>query len=383
MTTRREFLRTSAAAGGVLLASGSNVLAQAAESAAARGVAPMNILIFGGTGYIGPHLVRLAVSRGHKVTIFSRGRRDADLPSGIERLVGDRLINDTIPRGDLKALEGRRFDAVIDDPATDPRWVRQSAELLKASGSYLFVSSTGALYPYLTPNADESARTTPALAAQPDATGRVDGSATYGFQKSQCEQIVMTVFGERGAVVRPAYIVGPGDTSFRFPYWPQRLATGGETLAPGRKTDRIAIVDVRDVVEFMLTLVEEKRGGIYNVSGPREPMGFEQFLTETKAALKSDSTFTWIDDYEFLRQNRIGSAVPWIRLDGNNLHHTSISNAKAVAAGLKFRPLATTVRDTLAWWPERLKQLAATGEQSRFWITPERETQLLAAWKAR
>src|SRR6185436_15912999 len=127
MSTRRDFLKTGAAASGALLA-GLPALARAAERAASAAPAQMNILIFGGTGYIGPHLVRHAVSRGHHVTIFSRGRRDGDLPAGVERLVGDRLINDTIPKGDLKSLEGRRFDAVIDDPATDPRWVRQSAE---------------------------------------------------------------------------------------------------------------------------------------------------------------------------------------------------------------------------------------------------------------
>src|SRR5690349_15304584 len=131
MTTRREFLGMSAAAGGVLLAGKGALLTERAGFGDVRAPAPMNILIFGGTGYIGPHLVRRAVERGHKVTIFSRGRKDGDLPPGVERLVGDRLINDTIPKGDLKSLEGRRFDAVIDDPASDPRWVRQSADLLR------------------------------------------------------------------------------------------------------------------------------------------------------------------------------------------------------------------------------------------------------------
>ena len=383
MTTRRDFLKTSAVASGLALSGGVPALARAAESALSPRVAPMRILVFGGTGYIGPHLVKALVARGHMVSIFSRGRHDGgDLPANIERLVGDRLINDTIPQGDLKALAGRRFDAVFDDPATDPRWVRQSATLLKDSGAYMFVSSTGVFYPYKTANATESAPTTPEAAAKPDATDRVDGSATYGYQKAQCEQIVMDVFRDRGFVVRPAYIVGPGDTSDRFTYWPQRLARGGETLAPGRPTDRIAIVDVRDLVDFMVKLVEEKRGGIYNVSGPREPMGFGDFLARAKAALKSDSTFVWAGDYDWLRQNRLGSAVPWIRLDGNNEYHTWINNAKAVGAGLKFRPLEESVRDVLAWWPERLKLLAA-GQQPRFWTTPEREQQLLAAWKAR
>lgn len=378
MSTRRDFVKTGTVAGGALLAAGVPALARAAVDLAVgstgRKAAPMSILIFGGTGYIGPHLVRHAVSRGHKVTIFSRGRTDADLPSSVERLIGDRTINDTIPRGNLQSLEGRRFDAVIDDPAIDPRWVRQATELLKTSGRYLFVSSTGVYLPYRTENADETAPT-PLMPED-------GGPAQYGNQKAQAERVVLEAFGDRGTVVRPAYIVGPGDMSDRFPYWPQRLVRGGETLAPGRKTDRIAIVDVRDLVEFMVKLVEGNRGGVYNVCGPREPMGFERFLTEAQAALNTSAQFTWIEDYDFLRENRVGGAVPWIRLDGDNLYHTVLSNKKAVGAGLSFRPLATSVRDTLAWWPERLKALEP-GQQPRFWITPEREQQLLATWKAR
>jgi 2'-hydroxyisoflavone reductase len=369
MPTRRDFLKTSAAAGGALWVGGVPGLARIGVVDAA---APMKILIFGGTGFIGPHLVRQAVARGHTVTIFSRGRKDGDLPSVVERLVGDRTINDTIPQGDLGALKGRRFDAVIDDPATDPRWVRQSTELLRDSGSYMFVSSTGVYNPYLTNDLDETkpVRTEPA------------NSTDYGIQKAQSEHEVMQVFGNRGTVVRPGYIVGPGDVTDRFTYWPQRLARGGETLVPGRKTDPSQFIDVRDLTAFMIKLVEEKRYGIYNCAGPRDALTFGEFIAGAMAALKSDARLVWADDYDFLRLNRIGAAIPWIRVDGNNANQMTIRNAKAVAAGLTFRPMADTVRDTLAWWPERLN-LLATGTQPRFWITEERELQVLAAWKAR
>lgn len=344
------------------------------DEAATNRVAPMNILIFGGTGFIGPHLVRSAVARGHKVTIFSRGRRDADIPASVQRLVGDRTVNDST-KSDLKALVGKRFDAVIDDPASDPRWVQESATLLKDSGSYLFVSSTGVYLPYRTENADETAPTplTPEDGKPP----------AYGNNKARCEKIVMETFGDHGQVVRPAYIIGPGDTSDRFAWWPQRLAKGGETAVLGRKTDRIAIVDVRDLTAFMIKLVEDRKSGAYNVTGPKENTGLGEFMPRAKAAMNSNSEFVWIDDYEFLRANRApGQVVPWTRLDGDNLYHTVLSNKKAVAAGLTFRPLEETIKDFWAWWPERLKLLPA-GQSPRFQFSEEREATLLAAWKAR
>ncbi|MEP7347390.1 MAG: NAD-dependent epimerase/dehydratase family protein [Gemmatimonadaceae bacterium] len=375
MTTRRDFLKQGAVAGGAILAAASPALAQAALRGSDRVVAPMNILIFGGTGFIGPHLVREAISRGHKVTIFSRGRRDGGLPDSVERLVGDRMINDTIPQGNLKALDGRRFDAVIDDPATDPRWVRQSATMLRDSGSYMFVSSTGVFLPYLTSNNDENA---PVLLTAPDGS-----PPQYGHQKAQCEAIVKEIFGERGTVIRPGYIVGPGDTTDRFSYWPQRLAKGGEMLVPGKKSDPSQLIDVRDLTPFMVSLVEQRRGGIYNAAGPREKLTFGQFMSEAHAAVKSETTPVWVDDYAFLREKKMTYAIPWMIPEGDNQYHLQINNRKAVAAGLTFRPIAETVRDTLATWPARLAELQP-GQQPNFrWITPEKEAQVLAEWKAR
>jgi 2'-hydroxyisoflavone reductase len=377
MTTRRDFLKQGAAASGAIILGGAAKVAGATghfpsiESSAA----PLNVLVFGGTGFIGPHLVRELISHGHKVAIFSRGRRDGGLPPSVERLVGDRLINDTIPQGNLRALEGRRFDVVIDDPATDPRWVRQSATMLRDSGWYMFVSSTGVFHPYLTTNNDENG---PVLLAPPGG-----GPAQYGHQKAQCEAIVKEVFGDRGTVVRPGYIVGPGDVTDRFSYWPQRLAKGGETLVPGKKTDPSQFVDVRDLTKFMVKLVEERRNGIYNVTGPRERLSFGEFIAEANGALGSKSELVWVDDYEFLRANRMTYAIPWMIPEGENEHHLQINNRKAFAAGLTVRPIAETVRDTWATWPARLAALQP-GQQPNFrWITPEREVEVLAAWKAR
>lgn len=350
---------------GGLLAAGARALPALAPRPAGAG---LDLLVLGGTGFIGPHLVRAAVARGHRVTTFTRGRRDADLPAGVTRLTGDR-------NGQLQALEGKRWDAVIDDSATNPEWVRQSTALLKGNvGQYLFTSSTGVFYPYLRRGLDEN---DPVHTVQRDDK---DGSETYAVQKANCEKLVMDTFGGGGIVVRPTYIVGPGDTTDRFPYWPVRLARGGETLAPGRPEDPVQVIDVRDLVAFMVKLIEDRRGGIYNAAGPAQTLGFGAFLEEASRAIGSTSRFTWVPDHAFLRAHGIQAAVPWIMLEGNNEGHTSIRNAKAIAAGLTFRPLAETVRDTLAWWPTVPE---ARRTNPRFAMSPEVEAKALADWKAR
>jgi 2'-hydroxyisoflavone reductase len=369
VTNRRDFLKATAAAGGALLAGGLPRLADAATlDASRRASASLNILVLGGTGFIGPHLVRHAVARGHRVTIFTRGRHDAELPEAVVRLQGDR-------NGQLGALEGKTWDAVIDDSATNPDWVRQSTELLKGSaGAYMFTSSTGVFYPYLKRGIDETA---PILyeAADPK-----DGSATFGVAKAQCERQVHDTFGDRGIVVRPTYIVGPGDTTDRFPYWPVRLARGGEVLAPGRRDDPSQIIDVRDLAEFMVKLLEDKRGGVYNVAGPRKPLLARDFYTQAAKAIGANVTFTYVDDYDFLAKHKIDEAIPWAMLKGNDDGMMSVKNDKAIAAGLSFRPLEATVRDTLAWWPSVPQ---ARRDNPRFAIKPDQEAKALADWKAR
>ena len=368
MTTRRDFLlRSALTTGGFLF--GRNALAQA-SAPLVRGPAAssLNVLVLGGTGFIGPHLVRHAVSRGHRVTIFTRGRHQADLPVGVARLIGDR-------NGQLGALEGKRWDAVVDDSATNPDWVRQSAQLLKdAAGRYLFTSSTGVYYPYLKRGIDES--TVPHV----DLVNPKDPSEQFGVAKARCEREVQQAFGNRGLIVRPTYIVGPGDTTDRFPYWPQRLARGGETLAPGRPDDPVQFIDVRDLAEFMIRLLEDQRSGAYDAVGPRDTLTMPGFLEQARAALGSSSTFTRVDDYAFLAAHGIDEAIPWALLQGNDDGMMSIRNDRAIGGGLEFRPLASTVRDTLSWWravPE------ARRAAPRFALSPEKETAALAAWHAR
>jgi len=360
-------------AGGALLAGSLPALAPLASIAEASAATPragrsLEILVLGGTGFIGPHFVRLAVSRGHKVSIFTRGRHDAELPPDVERLQGDR-------NGQLDALKGRKWDAVVDDSATNPVWVGLSTELLKdAAGAYMFTSSTGVYYPYLARGIDET------KPVRLEAVDPKDGSEAYGVAKAKCEQIVMKAFGRRGIVVRPTYIVGPGDTTDRFPYWPVRLARGGEVLAPGHADDPMQLIDVRDLADFMVHVLETDQRGTYNLAGPKQPLTARRFYEEAAKALDAKVEYTFVDDYDFLIAHKIFEAIPWALLKGNDYGMMSVKNDKAIAAGLTFRPLATTVRDTLAWWPTVPQ---ARRDNPKFAISPETEAKALADWHAK
>ncbi|MEO7084318.1 MAG: NAD-dependent epimerase/dehydratase family protein [Gemmatimonadaceae bacterium] len=367
MQTRREFVISSALGAGAF-ATGTRSLSARAGSPFAAAPEPLDILVLGGTGFIGPYLVRYAVARGHRVTTFTRGRHTADLPESVVHLEGDR-------NGKLQSLDGKTWDAVVDDSANTADWVRQSTELLKNSVKrYMFTSSTGVYYPYHPRGADES---TP---VHYDVRDPKDGSETFGVAKAQGERYVLDAFGNRGLVVRPTYIVGPNDPSDRFPYWPVRLARGGEVLAPGKRDDPSQFIDVRDLAEFMVRLLEQRESGVFNAVGPAKPMTAREFYQAARAALKTDVKFTFVDDYDFLADHKIDEAIPWAMLRGNDDGMMSIKHGRAIKAGLTFRPLDQTVRDTLAWWPtvpeaRRLKP--------RFTITPEMEAKALADWHAR
>jgi 2'-hydroxyisoflavone reductase len=367
MQTRREFLKSTAVAGGAWAVGVVPRFALVPNGVTAA-PEPLDILVLGGTGFIGPYLVRYAVARGHRVTTFTRGRHTADLPDSVIHLEGDR-------NGKLQALEGKHWDVCIDDSANIADWVRQSAARLKDSvGRYLFTSSTGVYYPYHPRGVDES------VPVHTDLHDAKDPSEAFGVAKAQAERIVLDTFGDRGLVVRPTYIVGPNDPSDRFPYWPVRLSQGGEVLAPGKKDDPAQFVDVRDLAEFMVRLVENKQSGIFNAVGPERPMAVRAFYDVARAALNTDVRFTYVDDYDFLEAHKIDEAIPWALLKGNDEGMMSIANGKAIKAGLTFRPPEATVRDTLAWWPTVPE---ARRTKPRFTITPDIERAALADWHAR
>jgi 2'-hydroxyisoflavone reductase len=384
-SSRRSFLIGSAglaaglawparAVGGAAGAAG----AVAGPSAAPRGVEPperaLRLLILGGTSFLGPHQVRYALERGHSIAIFNRGRTrprlHGELFDRIEHIEGDRDVS-------LDALRGRSWDAVIDNSGQHVRWAREAALLLRDTvRHYLYVSSTGVYLPYHTVGATEDLQ--PLLEDDPPRD-----PPSYGVMKAQSEREVQRAFGDRAIIVRPNYIVGPGDTTDRFPYWPVRIARGGQVLVPGRHDDIVQFMDVRDLTEWMIRLIEQGTTGTFNVGGPYpRPTTTAEMVYGIRAATTADVEWVWIDDYDFLAEHRVGGMVPWIMPRGDSLGHTRVSYARAVAHGMTYRPLAETARDTLDWWasdavpPERRAQ-------PRFVLTPEREAEIIAAWRRR
>ena len=357
--TRRAFLHTTTVAVGGL---GLGVCRMDAGPA----TAPLRILILGGTNFIGPHQVRAAVERGHEVTLFNRGITNPDLFPDLETLIGDR-------NGELDALRGREWDVVIDNPANIPRWVRLSAEALQGSvGKYVFVSSTGVYVPYLTTDIREDG--TVDTIEDPE-TEVVDGR-TFGALKALAEDEARTAFPDSHLVVRPTYIIGPGDPTDRYTYWPVRLARGGEVLAPGNPSDPMQHVDVRDLGAFMIKAVEDDLNGTVNVVGPREPLTMGGLLERTRAAVGSDATLTWVDA-AFLQEQGHFALTYWVEPAGDYLGMMQVNGDKAFAAGFEMRPLEQTARETLEWFNAQ----DAERQELRSGLTPEREAELLAAFR--
>jgi 2'-hydroxyisoflavone reductase len=328
----------------------------------------MRTLILGGTQFLGRHLVDAALARGHTVTTFTRGKHDDILPRAVERLTGDR-------DGDLSALTDRRWDAVIDTSGYVPRVVGASARLLaEQTGFYVFVSSISVYRDWPGASAiDESY----AVSALDDPSVEEVNGETYGALKARCEREVEAAFGERRAIARPGLIVGPYDPTNRFTYWPDRVARGGEVLAPGRPERLTQIIDARDLADWLMTLAERRVSGVFNATGPDHPLRIGSALGVMREVSASDARFTWVAD-DFLERNAVGAWMElplWIpEKEGSGVG--DVNCERALAAGLTFRPLEETVRDTLAWrWT-----LPADAEWSAG-LKPEREKELLALWR--
>jgi 2'-hydroxyisoflavone reductase len=329
----------------------------------------MHLLVLGGTVFLGRHLVEAALAQGHTVTLFNRGQHNADLFPEAERLRGDR-------DGGLDALRGRRWDAVVDTCGYVPRVVRDSATLLADTvGHYTFISSISVYSDFDRPHMDESGP----LGTIADPTAETVDGETYGPLKVLCEQAADAAMPARVLTVRPGLIVGPHDPTDRFTYWPVRMAEGGEVLAPGRPEWAVQFIDVRDLAEWTLRLVEARSTGIYNATGPDYALGMGPFLEACIAAAASDARLTWVSE-EYL----LGAGVaPWSDLplwvpEEGHAGFSSVNCSKAIAAGLTFRPLAQTIRDTLAWNATRPHDTPP-----RAGITREREAELLKGWHAR
>lgn len=329
----------------------------------------MRILILGGTVFVGRALAEEALARGHEVTLFNRGRSDAELFPNVEKLQGNR-------DGDLKALEGRYWDAVIDPSGYVPRIVNQSVELLKKqTDHYTFISTISVYQEPLKPGADEQAP----LSVLEDESIEDPRAEYYGPLKVNCERVVREAFPDSSLIVRPCIIVGPNDRWDRFAYWLNRAARGGEILAPGDPQRKIQFIDVRDLAAWIISMVEAKETGTFNAAGPQEPISMGEFLETVGRVAASGAAFTWVSD-AFLEANQVTPMweMPfWIpQSDPSAAGTFTVSASKALRAGLTFRPVEQIVRETLNWDAQRPEHKWRAG------LKPEREQELLAAWHA-
>ncbi len=400
MITRRRFLETSCATLVWSLASPST----RAMAARARRSAPQRILILGGTGFLGPACMEAALARGHSVTLFNSGRtekrrqdagRPSVIPEGVEVLYGnrdpdktadDRRLQDdpkakpdpASPKG-LTQLQGKKWDAVIDTSGYWPRMVKASAELLGPNvRQYVFISTISVYKRNDVPDMDESAE----LNSLADPTIEEFGASgeNYGGGKALCEKAAEAAMPGRVTNIRPGYIVGPRDPTQRFIYWPWRVAEGGEMIVPGKPTDPVQIIDVRDLGEWVVHCTEQQVVGVYNATGPEKLLTMQAMLDGCRQGVGGEAAFTWIDP-GFLAEQGIGPEVfpIWASPEGETAGFHRVNISKAVKNGLKFRSVAETARATMEW----LASLPAEAQTQVVGhpVTSEREAEILARWR--
>lgn len=377
-STRRSFLG-STLAGAAALPFGAQVLG-ASRPARPPAAEPKSILVLGGTSFVGPAVVAPALAAGHKVTLFNRGKTNPQLFPEAEKLHGQRRRprpdRPNSPAQDLEALKGRTWDAVVDTSAYFTGEVEDVCAILKGNvGQYVFVSSIS-VYKQLETTGGDVDESSPLAECADKYTLDIGRQyENYGALKRYCEEAAESAFPGKTTIVRPGYIVGPEDPSDRFTYWPVRFTRGGECLAPGDPDNEVQFIDVRDLGLWMLHAIEQGIAGTFNAVGFDGRISVAEFLHTGKGTLNHTCSFTWVDD-DFLQANEVS---PWMEMGcwtpkAMNGH---CSNAKMVAAGATFRPIADTIRDTAAWANARPKDY-----QWRAGMKPERERELLAKWKA-
>ncbi len=407
--TRRKFILSSTA--GVAAAALPNALAAAnSPSQAAR---PLRVLILGGTGFLGPFCTESALARGHKVTHFNSGRteerrreagRPSLVPAGVEQLYGNRDPNKTAndrrnegksetskdsrsPKG-LSQLQGKKWDAVIDTSGYFPRMVKASAELLAPNVSqYVFISSISVYKDNSAPDYDETAAVRTLEDPSTEDLGK--DFVNFGGGKALCEKAAETAMPGRVTNIRPGFIVGPRDTSGRFIYWPVRVSLGGRMIVPGQPSDPIQVIDVRDLADWIIHCLEARIVGVYNATGPDKPLSMEGVLTGIRKGLGTDVSTVWVEN-AFLQANGIGEGrfplyePPTGETAG--FHRCNIS--RALARGLKFRPVSETARATFDWYKSlpsdlqgRVAPQFSTAAGQEPWLTVEKR--LLQKWLSR
>ncbi len=374
---RRDFLRISATAGAAAALGACGREAETSD----RGGRPLQVLVLGGTGFIGIHQVEYAWARGHDVTLFNRGRTNPHLFPDVRKLVGDR-------DSDLSALETGEWDVVIDNSATVPRRVRDACRLLSDRvGRYVYTSSSGVYYPYLDTGLAEDA---PVQQLDDPTVEEVNG-LTFGGLKALCEQEVRDAFGDRALIIRPVLIGGPWDYTDRSTYWPTRLARGGDVLAPGDGSDSFQLIDARDLTGWMVRMAENGESGTYNAVGPDRPTTVAQALGEMRDAVASEGTELHWADTDFLLDQGVrpwSEMTCWIPPRDDYVGMTSIAGDAAWAKGLTCRSYADSARDVVAWHarPRHRSGPAATPFERQAepvaGLAAEKETRVLEAWRA-
>ena len=334
----------------------------------------MKILLIGGTKLVGRHIAQAALDKGHELTLFNRGKSNPDLFPEVEHLTGDRNNPD-----DLAQFEGRQWDAVIDTSGYYPRQMDLATQQLADKVSfYVFISTISVYSDFSIPNMDESG---PLGELKEGASEDQFTAENYGPFKVLCEQIVEKAFPDRNLIIRPGIIAGPYDHSERFTYWPHRAAQGGTMLAPGQPDERVLYIDARDLAEWTIRMTEAKQTGIYNTYGPDYPLTMGQFLDECKKVTGSQTELVWVDT-DFLREISLLDEVPlWVPASDPELAGwPTIRSDKAIAAGLTYRPLAETIRDTLAWSDSREPGAV---KWEKLGLNAENEAQALSQWAAK
>lgn len=328
----------------------------------------MKILILGGTKFLGRHLVDAALTHGHEVTLFNRGKTDPNLFPDLETILGDR-------GQDIEKLAGREWDAAVDVAGYLPRIVRMSAQALEKSvKKYVFISSISVYGDFKQAGIDESY---PVGKLEDESVEEVTGE-TYGPLKALCEKTVLDIYGDRALIVRPGLIVGPHDPTDRFTYWPMRVKRGDDVITPDKPQTPIQIIDVRDLSAFIIKLIEDHASGIYNATGPDSELMMGEFLDACKRVSGSVAAFHWAS-VEFLQEHEVApwSDMPvWIPDTKEEAGFSRLDVSKAIKAGLKFRPLEETIRDTIAWAETR-----PADHQWRAGLDPTKEKILLTLLK--
>ncbi len=299
----------------------------------------MKLLVLGGTAFVGRHIVEAARARGHEVTIFHRGKTNKHVFPDLEKIIGER-------DSDLAPLANRTWDAVIDTSAYLPRVVERSARLLaERVAHYTFVSSVSVYKSFATIGMTENAPRAVIAEPLPD----VINADTYGAMKARCERAAANHFPGRLLVVRPGIIVGPYDYTGRFAYWPRRVAEGGAVLAPGEPTHPLQVIDARDLAAWMIARIEVTEAGLYNATGPFEPLTWGTFLEECQRVTKSAADLVWAPDMLLRGEGVTGADLPlWVPATPDSAGFYTVSSAKARAAGLVLRPLGDSLTDVLA-----------------------------------